>query len=272
VPVYNLAHTLPQALESVLRQSVTDFELIIVNDGSTDETEEVVSRYQTLHPDIVVIQHGHSGASASRNRALQIARGTFVAFLDADDVWTLDKLCIQISHMQRFPSMDLTFTNHRYLEACGVSSDTRRERVGLIREPSLLDLILERPIAFSTVVARRTKILTVGGFDEELESCEDYDLYYRMLLAGMTIRLLDRDLARVRLRAGSLSDNLALYRKSMKRVWQKILDTCPLTPNEANVLQKELSSLAEVKMPAREIESRMQNTHPGCGKRRSQTV
>jgi glycosyltransferase involved in cell wall biosynthesis len=175
IPAFNRGWCLREAVDSVLAQEFTDFELIVVDDGSTDGTAELLVAYR---PTVRLLRQAHRGVSAARNRGIAAARGELVAFLDSDDLWLPQKLSIQVEFFRVHPDALIAQT-----EECWVRKGRRvnpgkrhRKRSGMIFEPSL-DLCLVSP---SAVMVRREFFDRVGLFDEDLPACEDYDLWLRV--------------------------------------------------------------------------------------------
>src|SRR3989338_3818100 len=136
-PTFNRVGSLREAIESVLAQTFSDWELIIVDDGSTDDTRQMVAQYQAQEPRIRYAYQLNSGASAARNRALGLAQGEFVAFLDDDDFWLPEKLTKQIDRFSQDPSLGFLYTK------CDVLRNGARVAVwpyGIGRQHTLLDL------------------------------------------------------------------------------------------------------------------------------------
>jgi len=120
IPTYNRAALLPRAVRSVIAQSFTDWELIIVDDGSTDDTRPVLSGFTSrLGSRLVVIHHANAGSSAARNRGIDAARGRFVAFLDSDDEYRPNKLARQLDLFRRCPQVGLTYSDYAYVDLEG---------------------------------------------------------------------------------------------------------------------------------------------------------
>ena len=183
VPTYNRADLLPQALASVLGQSYGDFELLVVDDGSTDNTADVVARIGDSR--IVTIAQEHSGLPAvGRNTGMRRAAGTFIAFLNSDDLWLPDKLAQQVVLMEANPVLGLSYTNcYRFTD-----DPTRHEPTPLLRPQDMLsgdvfDQFYGRPkIPNLTVMIRSAVVADVGYFDEDpqLKANEDYEYWLRI--------------------------------------------------------------------------------------------
>ena len=112
MPTYNRANLLPRSIDFVLNQSFSDFELIVIDDGSTDETQNVLSRYHDIRIKVENFERNR-GIGAARYQGVSQATGEWVAFLDADDLWFTDKLASDLSILERYPEIDLLFDNYR---------------------------------------------------------------------------------------------------------------------------------------------------------------
>jgi glycosyltransferase involved in cell wall biosynthesis len=175
IPTYNRASMLREAVESVLAQSYRNFELIIVDDGSTDATARELGRYRDR---LRVLTQARRGVAAARNAGVRIARGRYLAFLDSDDLWRPEKLEVQTAFITRNPQFQICQTEEIWIRR-GVRVNPKarhRKPSGDIFRPSL-ELCLVSP---SAVMMTRDLFETVGGFDERLAVCEDYDLWLRI--------------------------------------------------------------------------------------------
>jgi glycosyltransferase involved in cell wall biosynthesis len=175
IPAYNRGWCLGEAVDSVLSQDFREFELIVVDDGSTDDTPHLLKGYGGA---IRVLRRENRGVSAARNRGIAAARGGLIAFLDSDDLWLPGKLRRQVDFFTSHPEALICQTEERWVKnGRRVNPGKRhRKRGGVIFEPSL-DLCLVSP---SAVMVRRGLFERVGLFDESLPACEDYDLWLRV--------------------------------------------------------------------------------------------
>jgi glycosyltransferase involved in cell wall biosynthesis len=190
---------LEEAIESVLVQTWHDWELLLVDDGSTDRSTVIARRYAELHPArIFYLQHaGHMnrGKSTSRNLGIQRARGEYVAFLDADDVWLPSKLARQFATLSRYPEAVMLYGPTRYWHSWE-SGARRRDYLGvlgvrpdvLFRPPYLLTCYLARTgivPGICSILARRKAVVEVGGFEESIQQMfEDQTLIAKLCLYG----------------------------------------------------------------------------------------
>ena len=175
IPTFNRGWVVREALDSVLEQDYRNFELIVVDDGSTDDTGSILSSYGQR---LKVITQPNRGVSAARNRGIAAARGDLIALLDSDDYWLPKKLAVQVEFFRQHPAVEICQTEEIWIRnAVRVNPGKRhRKPSGDIFEPSL-ELCLVSP---SAVMMRPQVFHRYGLFDEELPACEDYDLWLRI--------------------------------------------------------------------------------------------
>ena len=175
IPTYNRVSMVIEAVESVLAQDMTDLELIVINDGSTDETEEKLSVYGSR---LKYYQQENAGVSAARNRGITFSTAPLVAFLDSDDLWLPSKLQVQYTYMTENPEIHICQTEEIWWRnGRRVNQKKHHQKPsGDIFQRSL-ELCLVSP---SAVMMRRELFEKVGYFDEELPMAEDYDLWLRV--------------------------------------------------------------------------------------------
>jgi glycosyltransferase involved in cell wall biosynthesis len=216
IPAYNAAHWLPETLDSVLAQTEPAKEIIVVNDGSSDNTEEVLTPYREA---IRYVSQNNSGPAVARNSGIRASSGDFVAFLDADDIWYPDKIERQVAVLDARPDVGVVFSNYEpFGEPVGYRTGFDRGTVlGKIGKQRIADdaFILEGDVFAallqdlfswtSTVLVRRKAIDTAGGFDEALhQAAEDWTICLRLSLVTR-FAYVNKCLARRREHAGSLS-------------------------------------------------------------------
>ncbi len=175
IPTYNRARVLSEAIDSVLSQNYAGFEVIVVDDGSTDNTQSLLKRYGTQ---ITVIHQSNRGVSAARNRGARESNGGLIAFLDSDDLWLPGKLSTQAAFFRSRPDALICQTEEIWIRNGRRVNPKHRHKKpsGWIFEPSLA-LCLVSP---SAAMIRRELLEEMGGFDESLPACEDYDLWLRI--------------------------------------------------------------------------------------------
>jgi len=175
IPTYNRGWILKEAIESVLAQDFVEFELIVVDDGSTDNTRDILNEYKE---DIIICRQPNKGVSAARNLGIASASGSFIAFLDSDDLWLPDKLSIQIAFFEAHEDALVCQTEETWIRnGVRVNPKKRHQKFsGHIFQDSL-SLCLISP---SAVMIKRSLFEEIGLFDESLPACEDYDLWLRI--------------------------------------------------------------------------------------------
>ena len=225
IPTYNRAPFLPQALESVFAQTCQDFELIVVDDGSDDDTPQVVAgrddrlRYLRLE---------HRGVSAARNAGLAAASAPYLAFLDSDDLWAPEMLATGIDYMETHPECGLVCSDFAVGETRGGSPPVRWESFlgvgraqGLVQTAGFPELLSGNFVSLCTAVIRTSAAREVGGFDEALPVMEDWDFALR-LAARRPIGFINRILAYSRRHGENLSDDRGAMHRAAVQVFRKI--------------------------------------------------
>jgi len=177
IPIFNGAPFVAKAVESILAQGVTDVEIIVVDDGSTDGTQEVLAELATT-TGIVWFQQTHGGPARSRNRGINEASGEFIALLDCDDVWLPGKLGLQLAIMQARPAVGVVHTDFEVVDEQGQVEERARARYS--KEPLVLAFAGGHTALPSTLLIRRSVLDQVGALDPELYGSEDSDLTIRL--------------------------------------------------------------------------------------------
>lgn len=198
IPALNSGWSIDGAIDSVLGQTLSDFEIIVVDDGSDDDTGRHVRRYYDRR--LKYLYQERAGRAAARNRGIQFARGRWLAFLDADDVWLSTKLEQQIAALEAFPSSIMAYSK-AYVSSNRLLStqETGRSKVVGSGRPGATDcfapfLLGELDVRTSTVVARRKEVARLGGFDGRFSVGEDWDLFIRLARGG-DVLFIDEPLA-----------------------------------------------------------------------------
>jgi GT2 family glycosyltransferase len=241
IPAYNASRYIAQALDSVKAQTFTDYEVIVVNDGSDDREE--LERILDAHPlPLIYLSQENRGVSAARNAAIKIARGGFYAQLDSDDQWTPDYLEVQLGTLNNNPDVALVYPN-----ATIIADDLADEMEFMQKCPSEGEvtfeaLVEQKCIVMTSVTARMKAIKDAGAFDENLRSCEDFDLWLRIVKNGGRIVYHRRRLVLYRRHEGSLSSDRVWMTRHLLAVFEKSANTFNLTPAETETLNKQLTS------------------------------
>ncbi len=212
IPVYNAERFLEEALNSVLRQTYENIELVLVDDCSTDNSGQIIARMQKDYPQIhYYLQETNMGAGAARNKALELAQGRYVAFLDSDDMWLPDKIERQLALMEKTGS-PFSYTAIEMMDEAGNTVKPKRK----LRQTCDYGYLLHNTIiATSSVVIDRA---VLGDFRMSLRrGGQDYATWLMLLRNGAIARGINEALVRYRLVSGSLSSNKF---KSIRQVWE----------------------------------------------------
>jgi glycosyltransferase involved in cell wall biosynthesis len=204
IPVYNGAAYLEQALASILRQNVGDVEIVVVDDGSTDDTPRVLDGYRGR---IMALRQANGGMASARTRGIRAARGELVAFVDADDYWLDDKLAPQLSVFARRPDVGLVYSNALFQQGNRLLPQTLFDIYSPHRGRVFDKLLIASFIPVASVVVRRQCLDAVGLFDERLIICADYDLWLR-LAARYDVDYVDAPLVVYRRHDGNITHNV----------------------------------------------------------------
>lgn len=202
--VYNGARWLEEAITSILTQTFKDFEFIIVNDGSTDKTLEIIKNFQELDPRIVLINKSNTGLADSLNCGICNAKGEWIARLDADDLCEPDRLKKQYQLAQSCKDFVLIGSCMRFIDEQGV--------IGVIDCPPITHkglmknlMVLERFFAHSSAFYRTETVRTIGGYRARIKRAQDYDLWLRLSEVG-AFAVVDELLIRHRKHDGQISN------------------------------------------------------------------
>jgi glycosyltransferase involved in cell wall biosynthesis len=239
MPAYNASNYIQEAINSVIAQTFIDWELIIVDDGSTDKTSEIVSEYVTIENRISYYYQENGKQGKARNLAISKSKGEYLAFLDADDLWLPEKLEIQIKEIKD-KNVDLVFSNAYIIND---SEKINLNKViychqGFLDSNEGLDRMIERNrIPILTVLVKKSKVIEVGMFSEKLEiqNAEDSHLWLKLLINKAVLY-------------GS-NETLAIYRVHKNSV----------TKNEKFALSRYISVLSDISYNDKEINFRILN-------------
>ncbi|MEO0707705.1 MAG: glycosyltransferase family 2 protein [Cyanobacteria bacterium J06649_5] len=234
IPAYNNIDYLPDALESALEQTFADIEIIVINDGSSDHTEQWM--LSQSDPRITLISQDNQGKSAARNRGIAHSQGDYIAFLDADDLWEQTKLEQQVRMLDKNPHVGLVYTWTALADAQG------RATGRLLDSPAEGDvwkaLILKNILACgSTPMVRRECFDTVGFFSPDLPLAQDWDMWIRVA-AMYEFALIKQPLVRYRKHPGNTSAKWSLMQKCSCLVLDRAFNAVP-----RNVSKAELSTI-----------------------------
>ncbi len=201
IPAYNAGKYIRDALDSVLNQTYKEIEIIVVDDGSTDGTQEIVLRH---YPSVRYFFQKNGGVAKARNRALREAQGVWVAFLDADDVWCADKIEKQVAHIETHPGVAWVVTNQVYFDEIGITGHDPWKGERLFTGDLVKNLFTCSGITPSTIMVKRTVLEEVGYFEEGLRVGEDDNLWMRIAMRHPAA-FIDEPLVMYRHTPGSLT-------------------------------------------------------------------
>ena len=175
IPTYNRAHVLSTAIDSVLNQEFKDFELIIVDDGSTDDTKQVINKYAQR---VKYLEQPNYGVSNARNNGIKLSSGKYIAFLDSDDYWHANKLQVQYDYIQLNPNTKLLHCDEIWIRnGKRVNPKKIHQKAGGDQFIRSMELCCISP---SAVIVKKEVLDEFSGFDENYTVCEDYDLWLKI--------------------------------------------------------------------------------------------
>lgn len=206
VPSYNTAQYIPECLESIFAQTYRDFEVIVVNDGSPD-TPALERALAPFRDRIVYLSQPNRGPSATRNAAIQAARGRYVALLDSDDAWLPEYLQVQVAALEADPSIDAIYPNATIFGDHPHAGRTYMDVCPSDGPVTFAALVTQQCNVLVTLIARREALVRAGLFDPAFRRAEDFDLWVRMVAQGSRITYHRQVLVRFRKRRDSLSSD-----------------------------------------------------------------
>lgn len=223
IPVYNQAEYIGQAIESALAQTFPKVEILVVNDGSTDQTAHVLAHYAQ---DIQLITQENAGLCAARNRALHEATGRYIAFLDADDLWYSEKLTDSVTYLEQHPEIDIVVGAWDWINEDGIlirplfTPSTSYQK--LLTDP-IQELILWGSLFHIAALCFRKECFDrVGAFDTDLQPMSDWDLWLRIAKEGFRFGFIDAPVSRYRRHQKNMTFNL----QWMESDFHKVLEKC----------------------------------------------
>ncbi|WP_442483191.1 glycosyltransferase family 2 protein [Aeoliella sp. SH292] len=186
--VYNGERYLRPAMDSLVAQTFADFELIVVDDGSTDASPQTLDEYAAADARIRVVHQANRGLTRSLNHALSLATGEYIARMDADDICFPERFARQVAYMDLHPEVLCLGTGYEAIDAEGNSLGPRR----MSEDPAMLDrshLAGNTSLAHPTILVRRDAMLQIGGYDEAYKTTQDLDLFLRLAELGTVVNI-----------------------------------------------------------------------------------
>jgi glycosyltransferase involved in cell wall biosynthesis len=225
IPAYNQGHYLSEALESVLAQDYPNFEVIVVDDGSSDHTAQVVQRFSDRR--IHYIFQENRGLPAARNTGIRAAQGKYLSFLDSDDRFLPKKLSLLKAEFASQPEIGLAAGQAKLIDQDGnlLGSSFQSQQVNEAH-----CLLLGNPFHVGSVLLRRSWQEKVGFFDENLRSYEDWDFWLRLGLSGCTFQVIDQPVSLYRFHTDQMTRNGAQMTQASFQVLDKVFSSPHLPP------------------------------------------
>jgi glycosyltransferase involved in cell wall biosynthesis len=238
IPTYNTTAFIAEALDSVSRQTYTDFETIVVNDGSPDSSdlERVLEAYRG---DIIYIRKSNGGLASARNAGIEAAFGSLIAFLDADDTWDPNFLQVMVGMFEKH-DVDVVWSNARMFGDKGPLSQTLMEIFPTNGEVTFETILSRKAWVFCCCVVRTETLLRVGAFDPNLRYAEDLDLWLRIAHAGGKFLPNPDPLVRYRRWAGSLTADYARRDQDTRAriaLYERLLDKLDLSAGQESAVR-----------------------------------
>jgi glycosyltransferase involved in cell wall biosynthesis len=240
MPAYNVEPYIGDAIRSALAQTFTDFELVVVDDGSKDDTAQVVRALARQDARVHLVQQANRGLAGARNSALRASRGEFFALLDSDDLWEPTFLEQQLAILGAHPDVDIVTGNGWYLGGAR-HGQLARPHPDARPAPELASIIGDEWSVFIMSVFRRQVYTGIGPFDESMRSNEDYDFWLRAAVAGYTFVRNDTPLGHYRVRSDSLSASNVRMLRGILHVYTKLRPVIADRPEEMSILQRQIA-------------------------------
>jgi len=224
IPVFNGAQDLPGAIDSALRQIAVEVEVIVVDDGSTDQTADIIRSYGERIRSVQQKNLGPAGLAKTRNNGVRQATGEWIAFLDHDDLWEPEKIVRQLEIADQ-RCADVVYTNARNFGDIDRVADFRSDP-GTMPEGDLFEsLLLDNFIVMSSAMMKRSLFNAIGGFTEDPVLAEDWDLWLKSAATGARFAAVQDPLTLYRWRPGSFSKNHERMRQLRMLAVQRAIDT-----------------------------------------------
>jgi glycosyltransferase involved in cell wall biosynthesis len=249
IPSYNSGRFLGRAIESVVNQTYKNLEIIIVDDGSVDETEKIAKAWQGKDKRIKYIKHQKNmGLAASRNTGIKNSQGEYIAFLDADDIWLPQKIETQLKKLKEL-NADLVFSNWYIWDPENNIKIKAFDSNPIKGKKDLLKFLIRKNFGnSSTALLKKSSLNIVGLFDETLNSSEDYDLWIRFCQKGMKIAFVEKPLIYYRTHSEQMSANIYRMCTTRLRVFLKLAKERPILLIKLPLLLKKIILLSGYKL------------------------
>lgn len=214
IPAYNGDRYLAAAINSVVEQTYQNYEIIVVDDGSTDHTAEIAQQYDNV---VQYLTHSNQGVAASRNTGLAAAKGEYIAFLDQDDVFLPLKLALQVALLEQDPNLGIVNSGWQISDQRGIIQ-AAVEPWKQIPELTAANLIIWKPIFLGAMLFRRSWLDRVSGFDTTLEQTPDVDLVLRLAMKGCPAAWVKQTTVQYRQHQANASNNTLLQTQELNQI------------------------------------------------------
>jgi len=242
IPAYNAGKYISETIKSVLKQTYSNIEIIIVDDGSTDDTVEKVNKFNDK---VTLLTQKNKGVSCARNNAVSIAKGCWLAFIDADDLWLENKLELQINKLNKLNKLKWSHTNSFYFGENQSGFVTRSDLTKQYSGQVFSKLIINNFITTSTIIIKKELFLIHGGFDETLPALEDWQLWMN-IAKSEPIHYIKEPLAHYRVYTGSTSRKVRTILPMHIRVINDIFKHMSISAENTQLKNLALSSSYEI--------------------------
>jgi len=238
MPAYNVAPYVGDAVRSVLAQTFDDLEVVVVDDGSRDETAGMVAALAAEDSRVRIVRQVNRGLAGARNTAMRMARGDTFALLDSDDLWEPDFLTEQLAMLDARPEVDIV-TGNGWMYGGSRHGELARPCPDVRPDPDLAAILGDERAVFIMSVFRRRVYEVVGCFDETMRTNEDYDFWLRAAISGFRFARNDRPLGHYRIRTDSLSASEMQMLRGILRVYAKTRPLLQDSPRELAILERQ---------------------------------
>lgn len=215
IPAYNVEHYVAETIESVLRQDYKNMEIIIIDDGATDSTPEIIQKYAEKDSRIVIVTQKNKGLAGARNSGLEKALGEYICIFDADDIMLPDKISQQVAFLDSHTEYDLVYSDaYHFIDG---TQNIYFWHLPHLSKNTYRDLIVfGNYVNPNTVLFRKSVYDRCGGFDQELRSAEDWEYWLNITYHGIRFGYLQKPLTLYRMRGNSLSaDRVTMYKTAI---------------------------------------------------------
>lgn len=248
IAAYNAAGTVGDAIGSALAQTCQDFEVIVIDDGSNDDTAEVASKF-AKDGRVRVYSQENAGPSAARNRGIAVARGEYVSMLDSDDLWLPNYLAEMGRALDGNPNAGFAYTDAwaleetsgRFLQA--TTATLRHHPSTSMSGEQFIAALLQHNFVHNSVTVPRRVFEQVGGYNPQMSHSEDYELWLRIVISGFEAIRVAGQLAIYRIRPGSLSHDETAMIGGLRTVYESVLQRHPTSPNVRALAQARLEEI-----------------------------